>query len=204
MTNLLSELENDVGPLPSKVRAKPINGNSVHSGESSFALVNEIPVLEVLDWLHIKYKQHGERIYAECPECGNGLERSDVVILGNIHKCSHQGCENAGPSSSPGTRTCVDLTMLAHNVDKLTAVKMLAERFGIQLPKSKADRDDDIDDSSPEANAAAGWTATVDMPDSQYRGGGQKGTTLTNRQRRSLEPLPILLPTGRKKANRSA
>jgi KaiC/GvpD/RAD55 family RecA-like ATPase len=135
--NVLNDLENEVGPEPSNVRAKAVNGGNGHGGASQFDLVNAIPILEVMDWHSLKYERHGERIYAECPGCGNGLERSDVVILGNVHKCPHNGCADAGPSGSPGTRTCVDLTMAARHVDKLTAVKMLAEQFGIELPKKK-------------------------------------------------------------------
>lgn len=135
--SLLEELEVESPPEQPKTRAKTTSPGNGH-GESSYDLVNDLPIVPVLDWLGIEYRVDGGRTVAKCPKCQNGLDGTDVVVLGNALKCSHNTCAGDGPSSAPGLRSNIDLAMLVHGVEKLEAVKMLAERFNIELPRSHA------------------------------------------------------------------
>ncbi len=127
-----TEIESEVGTAPTKTGPKKANG---HSGTSWYDLVNAVPIVEVLDWLGIEHDD--KRV--ECRGCGEGMSSTDVAIVGNAVKCSHSRCSDAGPSSAPGLRSAVDLTMLVRGLDKQAAVLALAEQFRIELPKAKPD-----------------------------------------------------------------
>ncbi len=139
--SLLEELEVEAPPEQPKTRAKSATPGNGHS-ESWYDLVNDLPIVPVLDWLGIEYRVDGGRTVAKCPKCQNGFDGTDVVVLGNALKCSHNTCAGDGPSSAPGLRSNIDLVMLVHSVEKLEAVKMLAEQFNIELPRSHAAHND--------------------------------------------------------------
>jgi KaiC/GvpD/RAD55 family RecA-like ATPase len=145
-----SDLENEVGTEPkSGPGPKKANGG-VYSGTSWFTMVNEIPIVAVLDWLGV---EHDDR-NVHCLVCGNGFPSdSSCSIVGNAVSCRHATCSGNGPRSAPGLYSPVDLTMLRHGVEKLEAVKILAEHFRIELPRSKsASNDTDYHDGTPKGD----------------------------------------------------
>jgi hypothetical protein len=138
MRPLSDVLADEVGDVNTKPGPKKANGTN-YAGDSMFDAVNLTPIESVLDWLGI---EHDEK-RVKCPHCGNGFPcDTSCAIVGNAVKCSHDTCSGAGPNGFAGLRTGVDLTMLVHGVEKIEAVKMMAARFGIDLPRNKAASND--------------------------------------------------------------
>jgi len=136
--SLSDELAAEVGDVKAKPGPKKAKGVN-YAGVSMFDAVNLTPIVEVLDWLGIEHD--GKAV--KCPHCGNGFpcDTSCAIVIAGV-KCSHDSCAPAGPPGFPGFRTGVDLTMLVHGVEKIEAVKMMAARFGVDLPSRNASSND--------------------------------------------------------------
>ena len=140
----IEELEAELGaevPVRAVPGLKKVNG-AYRAGESWFGSVNEIPILQVLDFLEI---EHDEK-RVKCPSCGEGMAGSDVAVVSNGVKCMHNRCANAGRS---GFRTNIDLAMVHLNCTAVEAARFLAEGFGLQVPEQNAKKNGLKRDGAP-------------------------------------------------------
>ncbi len=133
---LVDKMVAEVGPVDVK-KAEPRRTNGTN-GQSPFALVNAIPIENVLTLLSVEHD--GRNVH--CPHCGNGYPSDSSCSImhdGNGVKCLHDTCSGAGPTGKPGFRTCVDMVALVKSISEIEAVKWLAENFNIDLPSRKTD-----------------------------------------------------------------
>jgi hypothetical protein len=101
---------------------------------SMFQMANAVATVEVLQRLGIQTEETPRGLMAQCPGCG---EPGALVCQPGGLKCLHNRCAKAGPPSTPGFRTNVDLVALRENLRPAEAAELICEWFGIEVPKAK-------------------------------------------------------------------
>jgi hypothetical protein len=114
------------GPSQPRPQASPPRASSPRQGPDRFAIANAVPIADALDWLGLR---DGER--PKCPGCGES--DAGVAIVQNGLKCSHNRCAAKGHAN--GFRTVIDLVLEVHGVEPVEALDLVAEQFGLDLPK---------------------------------------------------------------------
>ncbi|MGE5787679.1 MAG: DnaB-like helicase C-terminal domain-containing protein [Myxococcales bacterium] len=114
------------GEPKSEPRAKP--AGIVRCGtDRPYDAANAVSTVEVLDWLGIEHEPSNRGEMATCPGCG---EHGALVCRDGGLKCLHDRCSGEGKQ---GFRSNVDIVAKVRGVEPREAVRLIGERFGLEL-----------------------------------------------------------------------